>query len=342
MSTYLGRLTKEAGLIPKGSRGSRHLHSFRTVREYGNAALMTEEFTDLLPVLQDAFPDYWQELVVLTFTRVTGYTPLSRVADAWEKLDNILDIKPDCDPRTLSRVLTAVGGDRTAQQMVFQHLSSRAQHLVYDLSFVFSCSDTVNLAEFGYNADDIWLPQVNIALFSATDTGLPVMIRGLPGSVLDVATLVRSLAEIDAPDATLVLDRGFVSEANENLLRESGLQFVLPQRRNSTRYETRIHLTDHFFYHKRLIHAGKREVDGVTLYLYEDVDLVAEEEKTLYRLLEEGVIDRETLNKRLKRAGRILIVSSLAAEPREVYDLYKSRSLVEEHNACVQEFNPGG
>ena len=245
------------------------------------------------------------------------------------ELDNILDIKPDCDPRTLSRVLTAVGGDRTAQQMVFQHLSSRAQHLVYDLSFVFSCSDTVNLAEFGYNADDIWLPQVNIALFSATDTGLPVMIRGLPGSVRDVATLVRSLAEIDAPGATLVLDRGFVSEANENLLRESGLQFVLPQRRNSTRYETRIHLTDHFFYHKRLIHAGKREVDGVMLYLYEDVDLAAEEEKTLYRLLEEGVIDRETLNRRLKRAGRILIVSSLVAEPREVYDLYKSRSLVE-------------
>jgi len=34
------------------------------------------------------------------------------------------------------------------------------------------------------------------------------------------------------------------------------------QRRNSRRYETRIHLTDHFFYHKRLIHAGKREVDG--------------------------------------------------------------------------------
>jgi len=228
VSTYLGRLTKEAGLIPKGSRGSRPLHSFRTVREYGNAALMTEEFTDLLPVLQDAFPDYWQELVVLTFTRVTGYTPLSRIADAWEKLDNILDIKPDCDPRTLSRVLTAVGGDRVAQQAIFQHLSSQARQLVYDLSFVFSYSDTMNLAEFGYNADDIWLPQVNIALFSATDTGLPVMIRALPGSVRDVATLVRSLQEIDAPGATLVLDRGFVSEANENLLRESGLQFVLP------------------------------------------------------------------------------------------------------------------
>jgi len=92
VSTYLGRLTKEAGLIPKGSRGSRPLPSFRTVREYGNAALMTEEFTDLLPVLQDAFPDYWQELVVLTFTRVTGYTPLSRVADArgWNSTTSLI------------------------------------------------------------------------------------------------------------------------------------------------------------------------------------------------------------------------------------------------------------
>ncbi|MGB4757973.1 MAG: transposase, partial [Candidatus Methanoculleus thermohydrogenotrophicum] len=135
----------------------------------------------------------------------------------------------------------------------------------------------------------------------------------------------------DTTGATLVLDRGFVSEANENLLRESGIQFVLPERRNSTRHETRIHLTDHFFYHKRPIHAGRREADGVTLYLYEDLDLAAEEEKMLYRLLEEGKIDRKTLNRRLKRVGRILVVSSLTVEPRVVYDLYRSRNLVEEH-----------
>lgn len=200
----------------------------------------------------------------------------------------------------------------------------------------------MNLAKFGYNADDLWLPQVNIALFSATDTRLPVMIRALPGSVRDVATLVGSSQEIDTPGATLVLDRGFVSEANEKILTEARIPFVLPQRRTSTRYETRIHLTDRFFYHKQLVHAGKREVDRMTLYLYEDVDLATEEGKALYRLLEEEKIDRETLNKRLKRAGQILITSSLTAEPREVYDLYKSLNLAEDHNACVQEPDPGG
>ena len=197
VSTYIGRLTKEHGLIAKGARERRIAGLPRSIHEYGNAALLAEEFHDLLPVLREAFPACWQEIVALTFTRVTGYIPLSRVGDTWEKLDNILDIQADCDPRTLSRVLTAVGGDRAGQQAVFQYLSSQARQLVYDLSFVFSYSDTVNLAEFGYNAESVWLPQVNIALFSATDTGLPVMIRVLPGSVRDVATLLRSLQEIN-------------------------------------------------------------------------------------------------------------------------------------------------
>ncbi|MDN7023855.1 hypothetical protein FGU65_02935 [Methanoculleus sp. FWC-SCC1] len=336
VSTYLGRLTKDQGLLAKGKRGQSIPMSPRSVREYGNAALMAEEFGEVLPVLREAFPTCWQEIVALTFTRIAGYTPLSRVGDAWEKLDNTLALSADCDPRTLARVLTEVGGDRAAQQRVFQHLSSQAQQLVYDLSFIFSHSDTVNLAEFGYNAEGVWLPQVNIALFSATDTGLPVMIRALPGSVRDVATLVGSLAKIDTARTTLVLDRGFVSEKNEQILTEAKIPFVLPQRRNSVRYATRIHLTDHFFYHKRLIHAGRCEVDGLTLYLYEDADLAVEEQKTLYRLLEEGEIDRETLNQRLKRAGRVLILSSITAPPQEIYELYKSRNMVENHFAAFK------
>ncbi|CVK34138.1 transposase [Methanoculleus bourgensis] len=149
---------------------------------------------------------------------------------------------------------------------------------------VISYSGTVNLVGFGYNADEVWLPQVNITLFSATDTGLPLMIRVLPGLVRDVATPVRSLQEIDITWTNLVLDREFVLEANKTLLREARIPFVLPQRRNSTWYETQIHLIDHFFYHKQLI-----------------------------------------------RAGRTLIASAMTAEPREVYDLYKSRNLIEDH-----------
>lgn len=331
VSTYLGRLTKEHGLIAKGTRGAGTPIQPRSVYEHGNAALMAEELGELIPVLREAFPTCWQEIVALTVTRTAAYTPLARVGDAWEKLDNVLGITPDCDLGALSRVLAAIGSDHAAQQAVFRHLSTQAHQLVYDLSFVFSSSDIFNLGEFNNNTDNVWLRQINIALFIATDTRLPTMFQVLPGTVGDAATLIASLTESDTARTTLILDRRTVSEANETLLRERTIPFVVLQRRNSARYATRIHLTDHFFYRKRLIRAGKREVNGLMLYLYEDADLEIEEKKTLYRLLEVGQIDRETLNQRMKRAGRILLLSSIMADPQEIYELYKSRNMVEDH-----------
>lgn len=147
------------------------------------------------------------------------------------------------------------------------------------------------------------------------------MIRALPGSVQDVATLVGSLHEIDTTDKTLIFDRGFVSEKNETALMGAQISFVLPLRRNSSQHGTRIHLTDHFFYQKWLIHARKRELDDMMLYLFEDVYLAVDEQKTLYRLPDDGEIDRPTLNRRLKRAGRLLILSSLTKTARNIYEL---------------------
>jgi transposase len=331
VSTYLGRLTKEHGLIPKGTRGAGTPIQPRNVYEHGNAALIAEELGELIPALREAFPTCWQEIVALTFTRTAVYTPLARVGDTWGKLDNVLRITPDCDPGALSRVLTAIGSDHAAQQAVFRHLSTQAHQLVYDLSFVFSRSDIFNLSEFSNNTDNTWLRQITIALSIEVDTRLPTMFRVLPGTVGDAATLIASLTESDTARTTLVLDRRAVSEANETLLREKAIPFVVLQRRNNARYATRIHLTDHFFYHKRLIRAGKREINGLKLYLYEDADLKIEEKKTLYRLLEVGHIERETLNQHLKRAGRIMLLSSIVADPQEVYELYKSRNTVEDH-----------
>jgi hypothetical protein len=218
------------------------------------------------------------------FTRIAGYTPLSRVGDAWEKLDNVLDITPDCDPRTLSRVLTTVGEDRVAQQAVFQHLASPARQLVYDLSFVFSYSETVNLV-------GVRLQRRRGLAAAGQHRALQRDRYRTPGDDLGSAWFgsgCRHPGPVTAGDR-YHLDNprprpGFVLEANKTLLREARIPFVLPQRRNSTWYETQIHLIDHFFYHKQLI-----------------------------------------------RAGRTLIASAMTAEPREVYDLYKSRNLIEDH-----------
>jgi len=96
--------------------------------------------------------------------------------------------------------------------MVFKHLWQENHHLIYDLSFVFSLSDNLTFAEWGRNHNEISLPQVNVALSSGLETGLPVMIRVIPGSVKDVKTLLPSMDEIKWTDAILIVDRGFVSD----------------------------------------------------------------------------------------------------------------------------------
>jgi transposase len=339
ISKYIGRLTPDRGLLTKGStRPSQESTSTnsiisrpRSAYEYGNAKLLTEEFRELLPILTEAFPDHWEEIIALVLTRVSGYLPLKRVKPAWEKLDNLLNISPNCSPKNLSLTLRAIGDDILGQDMVFKHLCQGNRHLIYDLSFVFSLSDNLSLAEWGRNHEEIALPQVNIALFCGLETGLPVMLRPIPGSVKDVRTLLPSMDELQLKDAILILDRGFVSEEVLEGIFERNCSAIVPQRRNSVYFERRIHLKDHFMYHKRLIRGGKREITGKILYLFEDKDLELEEIKTLFKRVNKGDITQDEAKLQEKLAGRILFVSNVDKTPQEIYELYKTRDFVEKH-----------
>ena len=84
VSRYLSRLTQDRGLLEKGSsrpaqeeRSVTPLKRPRSVCEYGNARHLAFELQDLIPVLTGAFPDHWQEIVTLLFTRIAGYLPLT-------------------------------------------------------------------------------------------------------------------------------------------------------------------------------------------------------------------------------------------------------------------------
>jgi transposase len=339
ISRYIGRLTQDKGILTKGSNRPSQDKSLqpntltrpKSVFEYGNAKLLGDSFIEMVPILKEAFPEHWEEMIALVFTRINGFLPLKRVKATWEKLDNILKISPNCSPKNLSLTLKAIGDDKLGQDIVFKRLCQENLHLIYDLSFVFSLSDNLQFAEWGRNHQEIALPQVNIALFSGVETGLPVMIRVIPGSVKDIKTLIPSMDEIKVTDTILILDRGFVSDEVMNEIFERNCSAVVPQRRNSNWYNERIHLNDRFLYHKRLIRGGKREIGGKIIYLFEDKDLELEENKTLFELVEKGSITREEAKIREKRAGRILFVSNIDKLPKEIYELYKTRDLVERH-----------
>ncbi len=328
-SKYLGKLDSEDGLIESKKRKSIQSSDIRNVTEYGNSMLLHRSMKDLKPLLMDAFPDCWEEVYSLAMIRVNGYVPLKRVKDAYEKLYNIEGIDPRLTPKALSKVLHDVGINRDAQTRIFQKLTGQSNQLVYDLTSVFSRSMSIAQAEKGYNKDHLQVPQINLALLCSVDTGLPTMIRSIPGSVKDISTLYNSIKEVNVKEKILILDRGFFSDDTMKFLDGCEMSYVLPTRRNSRYYETRIHLNEHLNYHKRLIRCGKRRLEKHVLYLFEDQDLQLEEQKTLYNKLDEGKINKKELNERMKKAGQILIISNLDVEEKEIFELFKKREGVE-------------
>ncbi len=326
-----GLLVKGADRPPQDKSKRESVSKPKSAHEYGNAKFLAQEFEELIPTLVEAFPDHWEDIIALVFTRISGYLPLKRVKTSGEKLDNPLKIVPNCSPQNLSLTLREIGDDKLGQDIVFKYLRKGNTHLLYDLSFIISLSDNLSFAEWGHNAQEMALPQVNIALFCGLETGLPVMIRPVPGSVKDVSTLLPSMDELDLQDATIVLDGGFVSEDVVGGLIERNCSFIVPLRRNSNHYKTRIHLNHRFLYHKRLIRGGKREIGDKVLYLFEDEDLRLEERKTIFSRTENGTLNSDEAMAKEKKAGRILFLSNLNKAPQDIYELYKTRDLVEKH-----------
>jgi hypothetical protein len=328
-SKYKGKLDPELGLIePQGMKES-YNEPVRNVTEYGNAMLLRVAMEDLKPLLISAFPDNWEAIYALSTVRICGNVPLKRSKVVWEKLYNPDTISPNMNPGAVSKLLRTVGVNREAQDIVFQGILDHSDQLIYDLSTMFSRSMSILQAEKGYNKDKIHLPQINLALLCSADTGFPTMIRSVPGSVRDIKTLSNTIKEMDITEKTLILDRGFFSEDVIKELSKAKIDFVLPTKRNSHYYDVRIHLTEHFRYHKRLIECGKRKVDEIFLYKFEDLDLRLEETKTLYQRLDEGRIDKNELREKLKKTGTILILSSKDMPEQEMYELYKKRERVE-------------
>lgn len=332
-SKYLGRLDRKEGFIESNKEEAQSkkatIPEVRSVTEYGNSILLHEAMKEIKPLLMEGFPDNWEEIYSLSMLRVTGNVPLKRAESSWQKLYNVESLEPDLKPNSLSRMLHNVGINREGQELVFKSLLDQSPQLVYDLSSMFSRSMNISLAEKGYNKDKIHVPQINIALLCNADSGLPTMIRSLPGSVKDIATLFNSIRELDIRNKLLLLDRGFFSEDVFLFLDERKISYLIPARRNSHYYDTRIHLNDHFRYHGRLIKCGSRRVGNKYLYLFEDQVLLFEEQNTLYEKLDAEKITKSELQEDMKKAGRILILSNKEMSEKEAYELYKRRETVE-------------
>jgi len=329
VSEYLGSLDKEQGLIPK-EKDARKRPKTVSIKETGTVRILDKCGGDLFDILKANFPHNYDQLYALALMRCMRETPMKRASSYWERFENIRGLRPAMSPRSLSQMLEDVGENRNAQNRAFSKIDMECSELAFDLSEFFSASENMSFAEDGYNADHDDSPQINIAMVVSQRSGVPVMMRPLPGSVRDVRTVCSTVREMGREDITLIMDRGFHSDENMTVLGDSGLKFLMPVKRNSLLYDHVYYGEyDVFEYHERLIRFGKAEHDSHWLYLFRDESMAAREERTVFVRYKEGKLTMEEVEKRKRTMGQMIIISNADEDPEEIYLMYKRRDSVE-------------
>lgn len=135
--------------------------------------------------------------------------------------------------QSISNLLDSIGNSAVhidfAKSLIKEVCTSNT--LIYDITSISTYSQMISLLEYGYNRDNLDLPQINFSMIVDKEKGIPVMYDLYPRSISDVTTLkntIKKLQEEGVHDYTLIMDKGFISTANIESLVSNDLSFIVP------------------------------------------------------------------------------------------------------------------
>jgi len=198
-----------------------------SIKDFGVVYFLRElsEQIGLLEILRDTMPNIWQELFCLACYLVAEDKPVM-YCEEWVNSSAGLGVGSMSSQR-ISDLLAAFG---STQRNSFYHswysLIREREYVALDITSVSSYSKQIGACEWGYNRDGDKLSQVNICMLFGEDSKLPVYQTIYSGSLRDVSTLQSTISEFsaltDTADIMLVMDKGFFSAKNINMLLEEG------------------------------------------------------------------------------------------------------------------------
>ncbi|GAU75467.1 IS1634 family transposase [Fusibacter sp. 3D3] len=104
------------------------------------------------------------------------------------------------------------------------------EYWAFDTTSISSYSETLSQVKKGRNKEHDRLPQINLALLFGEESGLPFYYRKLAGNITDVKTIKQLMSEFDVmgyKKVRIVLDRGFYSKKNVDLLYKNHQKFLV-------------------------------------------------------------------------------------------------------------------
>lgn len=117
------------------------------------------------------------------------------------------------------------------------------EYLCFDITSISSMVHDNPYIEWGYNRDTEKLPQINIALLAGMESELPSYYEILPGSLHDVKSLpafLDMMKKLGMKKINLMMDKGFYSQKNLDLMAERDIRFTIPVKKNTKRVKVLI------------------------------------------------------------------------------------------------------
>jgi len=284
----LGKVTPD-GLVPSRTTrvpDARTLAPLR-VKEYGATTVLCQLMAESLTSLKAYFPEWWGTMVVMLLTRLLYHAPLKAMAfhftHSWLS-ERFADVR--LTERTVSACLRAIGAQREQIVAYLQRFITPADHLLLDVTHLFTQSQQLSLAHYGYNSAQISDPQINLFFIFSAVAHQPLFYRLLPGNIREIKACQLTLKESGITDAILIGDKGFYSRQNMAALQEAQLHFILPLRRTlqdidytPTRSTDKSGFAGHFAYGDRFLWYQTSTLDDLSLHLFLDERLRVQEEQ---------------------------------------------------------------
>lgn len=339
----LGSITENEGfvesekrkLIEKSSKGLLFDASTLSVREFGFTAFLQEYNGLISQKLKEYFPEHYQIIIYMAHCRFLYSSPIKNFALHIAKSMLSIDDNTIYTDKKFSEAYRLIGRNREAIAGYLKSFIKPNDHILVDLTNIFSASNNMRFAKEGYNADMIFDKQFNLLYIYSAQLVQPVFYKILAGNIKDVRGFKISLQEAGIKDAVVIADKGFYSKENVDFLKKETLNFIIPLQRDSKLidYSTLDKRENKYFkFQDRYIWYHSYQVDDMSLYLYKDEKLEVQEQKDyLDRIVSlPEKYTQQGFQLKIEVFGTIAMVSDVPSQDaKAIYSSYKSRNQIE-------------
>jgi transposase len=336
---FLGTIT-ENGLIKTKLERLKEGYVKISVKDFGDLKLVLFQNQDIVDVLKELFPSWWQQLFVAAFFRFVRQAPLCQLEFLYQN-SYISEIYKDVkvSDKAYTKCLQEVGTQRINIVEFFKKFNKGCQYILIDSTHVMSLSKHLNINQIGYNSKREFEPQVNVMFIFSTDAQMPVYYRIIAGNIREISAMKLSLQESELKNVVLIGDKGFYSSDNEKALQDEGIHYILPLKRNSSLIDylpvkqiDKKQFDGYFLFEDRIVWYYKKIGEKSTVVVFVDELLKAFEQKDYLTHIEnkhEG-FTIETYHEKQHTFGTIAIITDLKEKTaQECYNYYKNRGQIE-------------